>query len=181
MSDITYWNNRWTECVLRNWQFDTVKTWTPEQVANETKFLWGKAEPFIKGALSVVDFGCGKGRFFQYFKRAGIEYVGYDPCAQAVAYCSALYGDKFTGIFPEGKHDLFFAVTSMQYVDDMEAVTVFSLIREFGRFVIIESLGADPVQDKYSHDFDQLSDTFKIKDELFIGMERYRLIYGVRK
>jgi len=178
MSDLKYWINRWPECVAKGWHYDTVKTWTQEQHAEETKFLWKAIEENLSEVKSVLDFGSGKGRFCPFFRKAGMEYVGYEPVGYAKTWAMAYHGDYFVDKWPDRDFDAVVAVTTFQYLSPEEMLSVFLRLDGVRTLVIIESVGEDPAQRKFSHEYPALGTAagFNVRDYFIRGLELYRVV-----
>lgn len=76
MPRIDPWRHRYERWKAGAWQ--SYNCTTAKGEAETLKPICDRIAPFIWGYPSVADFGCGTGRFFQFFKSVGMEYVGYD-------------------------------------------------------------------------------------------------------
>lgn len=128
---------------------------------------------------SVLDVGCGNGRFVDYFK--GKEYLGFDISEKLVDICSEKYPDKefrvspVEGLITVDKHDLVFCYTVLQHVkpENLKAA-VDSLKRAGKQLLLIEPKSFIPSGD-YCFDH-QYSDYFKIIKTWSLGDKNAYLI-----
>jgi SAM-dependent methyltransferase len=163
--DRNYWSERWRR--NNGKRYDVCSSL--KSVKAETDFVWSQIEQWIDGVRSVLDYGCGKGRFVDRFDALGIDYRGVEPCDEARAFCVASFGDRFFERTAQPA-DLFLAVTVLQYVP----VLPIELMRKSKMWIVIDSIGLN-TQRKYLHDYSTIDDGKTIRVFNAEAEEKYRV------
>lgn len=90
---------------------------------------------------SVLDYGCGSGRYSQYFEK----YIGFDRCTLWIEFAKKTYPNKdFVSILPKGKFDLVLVVSVIQYQPKDELVAfVKEVMDKSKKYVLIQTWDED--------------------------------------
>ncbi len=155
-------------------------------------------KPIFKGK-SVLDYGCGIGRFVDMFSSAQCEYYGVDIVKENVLYCDSQYMCDFTLINQRNPKllnfntvDIIFTSTVLQHITDLTAIQ-----KEFkrvlapdGYMILFENTSRLPNSDngfmtfRRYEDYRLIFDFVDLKrkiDIIDIAGERHTLMIGRRK
>ena len=75
--DIEYWKARLESGI----NYDTMVGWNQETIDDETSKLWEAMRTFWgpgQAWAKVMDYGCGRARFYKHFTALGTKYIGTD-------------------------------------------------------------------------------------------------------
>lgn len=115
------------------------KNWTehPKKLESMRKILSLVPEDIE----SVLDYGCGTGRYSQHF----LNYTGFDRNLHCIEFAKKTYPDiSFSAELPEGKFDLVLVVSVIQYQpeDELEAF-VAEIMSKSSKYVLIQTWDED--------------------------------------
>lgn len=146
----------------------------PERLADVNAFCDVVAQRFQPE--SVIDFGCGTGRFLLPFQQAGVDVKGLDASGDAlelspVPDSNLIQHDLRTPFHPDRRYDLALCIEVLEHIPDGEAQTTVSSIARAGERAVVTA--APPGQGGKHHVNEQPRRYWK---ELFqeAGMEYQR-------
>ncbi len=124
------------------------KIWSsPESMSEVRKFVEMCCRQDVG---SVLDVGCGVGRFYRFFAERGVEYVGIDVVEEMVRRASKKHPDalfRIGSIFdiPYRDHafDLVFAYDVLQHIDEY-GMAVAELQRATKKYIALRLLEGEP-------------------------------------
>jgi len=97
---------------------------TRENVWEELKFLF---DDYLKEKESVLDLGCGNGRYYEFFKNKNINYVGADNSGKLIDIAKRKYGEeKFVAAdalklpFPDNSFDKVYSIAVLHHFPSKE-------------------------------------------------------------
>lgn len=119
-TDLEYWENRvereGVEGATIGKKVDTNLWW------EKMKPVWSK---FKNSSLSLLEYGCGSGRWFPYFSSIGVEYLGVDITGEMLKFAKKKYpGGDFRHLseFEKGSEfDIVVSITVLQHLSDEDA------------------------------------------------------------
>lgn len=142
--------------------------------AGVDKVKEGKLKEILAGTKfnSVIDVGCGNGRFVPYFE--GKEYIGFDISKRLVEICKKKFQDKqfFVSSVEEvsvpRKYDLAFSYTCLEHVPPENIHKAVDALKGVAKqILLIEPKKFVPSGDYcFSHDYKEL---FKVKKQWSMG------------
>lgn len=95
-----------------------------EQPWPETKFLF---DNYIKSGDMVLDLGCGNGRFFEFIKDSGAEYIGLDSSEKLIEIAKIKYSqakfqtaDALNLPFPDNYFDKVYSIAVLHHIPSKE-------------------------------------------------------------
>jgi SAM-dependent methyltransferase len=190
--DIEYWKNRYRS----DQNYDTMTGWSKDTITDETANLSMAIMDFLGQNVwrKVIDFGCGKARFYPLFDMWKLDYVGTDILKELIDDNRKLYPHinfKYMSDYSKTDiDDLVFMFTVFQYFTDEEVDFYLGIeFKESRDIFICESL-ASPGALLRAHEHNRQPDEikkiaekngWKVKKEMYFnGRERYYFLWLIK-
>jgi len=141
-----YWQERYKQVKAKGGNFDAMICWNAVQYLAEKMQITNKIKAFLEGLQvgSVLDFGCGCGRFCDLFNPA--TYTGADVIPELIKKNKEEHPKKdwedLSGELLKLKYDLIFCFTVLQHLPEEEFQMRLKNFREIGKNLFVgESMG----------------------------------------
>jgi SAM-dependent methyltransferase len=187
--DYEYWRNRFNSGI----NYDVMMGWDKETIEDETKKIYNEFKNNFSELeyKKVFDYGCGLGRFRNYFVHDWKQYIGTDIIKEIIDKNRTEYQkSEWEYMYEYSKSDiddLVFLCTVFQYFDNEEAMI--ALKSEFDNaknILIIESL-ANPETVLREHEHNRKPEEIKYiatqcgwiikKEHYFNSRENYYMLW----
>jgi len=117
--------------------------WDEDVYACEQEKFAARMRPCLKRHLSVLDYGCGIGRWTFFLSEDGRGYVGYDPVPRAIEIAEDLNPRELFTTDRElcDNADLGWTCTVLQHLCDSQVIDALSFLREkCERLILVENV-----------------------------------------
>ena len=153
-----YWNSR-----AESWEIQAGHTVMPYRQQLEVALDQLKKEIKSKGELSILDLGCGSGRYSSLFPDNGWDYTGFDISEKLVSLAQQYYPKKKFFVsdvkdLPTDKvYDIGFSFTTLQHVPKEDLDEAVSKLKKIcKKMIIVESQGFTSADYCIDHDYSKL-------------------------
>ena len=183
-----YWEERYKQVQAKGGNFDAMICWNEVQYLAEKMKITSEIKAFLTElkVTSVLDFGCGCGRFCDLFNPAA--YTGADIIPELIKKNREEHPDKdwdYMSVDPlKLKYDLIFCFTVLQHLPEEEFLMRLANFREIGKNLFVgESMGVANNVTWRREMIKVLQDNgYEIKKQTIVHLqENYHFIWAVPK
>jgi SAM-dependent methyltransferase len=178
-----YWRKRWADHKLNGESYSTICCWDEETIEDEKKNLIADISKFINPEKTILDYGCGEGRFAKHFNPE--NYRGMDIIPEVLQAAR----DKNPGyIFqliengPQGYFESGMLITVFQCIPFEDKARIARMMRERCKGLLMISSDNEKSTNAYHQTEEQLITLMADCGwKLFISYESvWREVYQVR-
>lgn len=130
-----------------------------------------KKEKIVLDGVKMLDVGCGRGRWLQFFKFYGVDIVGIDLSEEAVSKCGKKGLRAYTGsiadmdMFQKQEFDMVTSITVLLHLPyDIKKNAIEEIgrvLKKGGKAILIENTWDDPSPHVFSYSVDEWEKVFK--------------------